>query len=88
MDYPHYSVLLSESIEALKGQIPDSSYAKILALRNDRKQSRFPRQVASCYNGRMLPIAGFKARGYRWRALSGWWKFRFHTTKIFGEYGL
>ena len=53
----------AETVESLRGTVPEEQLAKTLAERNGKA---YPVQVQSLWNGRMLPIAGYAARGFLW----------------------
>ena len=54
----------AETVESLRGTVPDGQIAKTMAERNGG--SAYPIQVQSLWNGRMLPIAGYAAKGFLW----------------------
>ena len=54
----------AETVESLRGTVPDGRIAKTLARRNGG--SAYPVQVQSLWNGRMLPVAGYAAKGFLW----------------------
>ena len=53
----------AETVESLRGTVPDGQIAKTFAERNG---GAYPVQVQSLWNGRMLPVAGYAARGFLW----------------------
>lgn len=50
--------------EAVEGKIPESKFKEIMARENQPKKA--PKQVATTWNSRMLPLAGYTARGFIW----------------------
>ena len=51
----------------VKGQIPQSAYENILERRDEPDPNReAPRQVATLYNSRLYPVAGYAIRGFVW----------------------
>lgn len=54
----------AETVESLRGTVPDGQVDKTLAERNGT--SAYPIQVQSLWNGRMQPIAGYAAKGFLW----------------------
>ena len=51
----------------VKGQIPESAYQAILERRDEPDPNRdAPRQVATLYNSRLYPVAGYSLKGFLW----------------------